>query len=93
MSAVKISSIVHIFLEDPYFVSNWTQLAYSLNIHSSVIESLRRQLNCGSTTEFEILRSVLSTWKSRNGETATVESLCDSLQKLGFTDIKGSFKI
>jgi len=70
-------------------LSDWLQLADSLNLPSYLTIPLTRQLNFGSITYYKVLRSILSSWKSRVGEAATVESLCDTLENLGFIYIKG----
>jgi len=70
-------------------LTNWIQLADSLDIPSTQIRSLRRQLNYESTTDYEVLGNILSTWKSHNGEAATVDSLCATLHDLGFINVEG----
>jgi len=91
MSTINISSLLRIFVEDKLFLENWTQLANSLLIPTVEVHSLKTGLNSRSITYHELVHSILSIWKSCNGNGATVDCLCDALQELKFTDIKGIF--
>jgi len=89
MSAIKISSILHIFLEDGHLLRHWIRFANSLDIPPSKIYALKRKLRLDYISEYEVVGSLLSNWISRNGEAATVESLCATLQYLQFIYVKG----
>jgi len=89
MSVVKISAILSILQEDSYFSNNWVQFADFLSIPSTFTRSLRRQLNIGAISEYEVLKEIFCIWIDQNGNKSNLNSLLEVLKDLQLIYIKG----
>jgi hypothetical protein len=89
MDAPQTIKAVQILIEDGHLFANWTQLADILGQAAGDQVILENQYKQGTITPYNLLKEILTQWRSAKGAEATIAQLADTLQNLNFKSAAG----